>query len=332
MIQKANQLLQNTDIKQIKRFVIELLVKNYSQEAKDNQKDFPKTEEWKEDILSKDIEVSAIYNEEIKEECNHKELDSNKVIEANEEAEINNKGLLTNIPFDIPEEELVTNKKVEFNVDDELLQQKIELFCNLRDPKKWAKSMTTNGVDVFTFIGEGNQTGVMGTTKMPYNHEDIINALNDPKIPFKANPFGEKMEIVQRIDLNTVILYMKFKGMLIVSGRDFVIFSKKIQINDFDNLDTKVNAMIGFSVDHPNAPESPQNTVRAEMIVAGWILTEIDEENTFVTNFGVNDLKGSMPKFVINASASTHSGLLVNLKKQLDILKEKGMLYSQQKL
>ena len=43
----------------------------------------------------------------------------------------------------------------------------------------------------------------------------------------------------------------------------------------------------------------------------------------------INDLKGSIPKFVINAGASTHSGLLLNFKNKLDELKKNGLLLSQ---
>ena len=167
--------------------------------------------------------------------------------------------------------------------------------------------------------------------EISYNHKDIIHALNNPEFSFKINPFGEKMEIIERIDNDTVILYMKFKGMLIVSGRDFVFWNRKTLIEDHEDPTIKSNSIISFSVDHPRSPECPQNAVRADMIIAGWICKEIDEWNTLVTNFGINDLKGSIPKFVINASVSTHSGILVNLMKQLDVLSENNQLLSQLK-
>ena len=48
-----------------------------------------------------------------------------------------------------------------------------------------------------------------------------------------------------------------------------------------------------------------------------------------VVNMAVNDLKGIIPKFVINAGASTHTNLLVNFKKKLEELKDQGLLHSQ---
>jgi hypothetical protein len=43
-------------------------------------------------------------------------------------------------------------------------------------------------------------------------------------------------------------------------------------------------------------------------------------------NFAINDLKGSIPKFVINAGASTHAQLFTNMKKKLEEMKTNGTL------
>lgn len=62
----------------------------------------------------------------------------------------------------------------------------------------------------------------MGVAEFPYNYEVIMAALKDPEIPFKANTFADKLEILEDVGENTKILYMRFKGMLMVAGRDFV--------------------------------------------------------------------------------------------------------------
>ena len=64
-------------------------------------------------------------------------------------------------------------------------------------------------------------------------------------------------------------------------------------------------------------------------MIGGWILRKISDNKTSVINMAINDLKGSIPKFVINAGASTHSGLLLNFKNKLDELKKNGLLLSQ---
>lgn len=61
-------------------------------------------------------------------------------------------------------------------------------------------------------------------------------------------------------------------------------------------------------------------------MIAGWVCSKIDENTTLVKNYAVNDLKGSIPKFVITAGASTHAGVFTNLKKTLDEMKKNGTL------
>lgn len=96
------------------------------------------------------------------------------------------------------------------------------LFQETLHSPNWKKTTTKNGVEIFTLDGEGNQTGIMGVAEFPYNYEVIMAALKDPEIPFKANSFADKLEILEDVGENTKILYMRFKGMLMVAGRDFV--------------------------------------------------------------------------------------------------------------
>mmetsp|Transcript_14993 Transcript_14993/g.13160 ORF Transcript_14993/g.13160 Transcript_14993/m.13160 type:complete len:80 (+) Transcript_14993:150-389(+) len=62
------------------------------------------------------------------------------------------------------------------------------------------------------------------------------------------------------------------------------------------------------------------------MIIAGWVLEEIDQNTTKVSSFAVNDLKGSIPKFVINAGSSNHSSIFTNLKKTICEIEKKEAL------
>ena len=117
-------------------------------------------------------------------------------------------------------------------ISEDLISQKIKLLCELKDMSLWRKSSRKNNVDIYTFTGEGNNTGFMGIAELPYNPETIIQALSKPEISFDCNPFGDKMEVLEDVDEDTKILYMKFKGMMLVNGRDFVVCSKKVLIND----------------------------------------------------------------------------------------------------
>jgi len=109
------------------------------------------------------------------------------------------------------------------SVDPTLLHQKLTLFQEMLHSPNWNKCTAKNGVEISTFNGEGNQTGFFGSTEVPYGNETIINVLSIPEIPFESNSLHDEIKVLERIGEKTVILYMKFKGMLMVSGRDFVI-------------------------------------------------------------------------------------------------------------
>lgn len=57
-----------------------------------------------------------------------------------------------------------------------------------------------------------------------------------------------------------------------------------------------------------------------------FMISVVDEPKTQLINFAINDLKGSIPKFVINAGASTHAQLFTNMKKKLEEMKSNGTL------
>jgi hypothetical protein len=111
-------------------------------------------------------------------------------------------------------------------LEPEFLDKKLEVFLqnllSIDSPsaKTWKKSTTKNSVEIFTYNGEGNQTGIMGVTEIPYDNRVVMEVLKDPHIPFEANPFHDEIKILEQ-NQDLTVLYMKFKGMLMVSGRDF---------------------------------------------------------------------------------------------------------------
>ena len=118
-------------------------------------------------------------------------------------------------------------------MDREIIKQKTKLLAELKDLSNWKKSTKKNGVEVLTYNGdEGNYTGLMGVMELPFNHNDIFQALCEPEIPFNANPFADRMEVLENIDDDTMVIYMKFKGMMLVNGRDFILLSSKVLIDD----------------------------------------------------------------------------------------------------
>lgn len=122
-------------------------------------------------------------------------------------------------------------------VEPKYLSERLEIFLenliSLGSPssKAWKKSTTKNSVEIYTYNGEGNQTGIMGILEVPYDNRVVMEVLKDPHIPFEANPFHDEIKILEQNE-DLTVLYMKFKGMLMVSGRDFDLCNVSTHINE----------------------------------------------------------------------------------------------------
>ena len=117
------------------------------------------------------------------------------------------------------------------------------MLAELKDLSNWKKSTKKNGVEIFTYNGkeEGNYTGLMGIMELPFNHNDIFEALCIPEIPFNANPFADRMEVLERINDDTMVIYMKFKGMMLVNGRDFILQATRVSIQDANSIGMSIS-------------------------------------------------------------------------------------------
>lgn len=138
----------------------------------------------------------------------------------------------------------------------------------------------------------------------------------------KYNSMVETIEVLEDIDMDTKVALMRFKGLLIVSGREFIVVVHRHTLKDGSQ------AILSYSVDDfEGAPEETKKHVRAYMDIGGWYFKPLKPEDTkedgspddwksktFAINFAINDLKGSLPQFVIKASAFTHLKVLEGFK------------------
>lgn len=106
------------------------------------------------------------------------------------------------------------------DLDMEQMQEKFRLFPEMLYSERWKKSSKKNGVEISVYEDEA-YTGIKGSLEFPYNYKIVNKVLNQPEIPFKANVFHDHLDILETFE-NTKIAYMKFKGFLMVDGRDFI--------------------------------------------------------------------------------------------------------------
>jgi hypothetical protein len=72
----------------------------------------------------------------------------------------------------------------------------------------------------------------MGECTYPYSFESIMSIVTDPKYLFEISPLAEEIEHIDHLEDLTDVTYMKFKGMFIVSGRDFITASRRFETPD----------------------------------------------------------------------------------------------------
>lgn len=82
--------------------------------------------------------------------------------------------------------------------------------------------------------------------------------------------------------------------MSLVAARDFTLC-----FHHDKTLDGSIR-MFAFSVDHINdmVPED-SSVVRGNVVIGGWYLQPVDENNTKLTYISEVDLKGSIPGFIV---------------------------------
>ena len=140
----------------------------------------------------------------------------------------------------------------------------------------------------------------------------ITGSLEEMK---KYNSLIEDLIILEEVDEDTKIVLMKFKGMLLVSGREFLVIVRRY------TLEGGYQAYITYSIDdYENAPPETSKFIRAQMKIGGWYFKPLKPEGdgetddwkskTIAMNFAINDLKGNLPKFVIKASAISQTQIL----------------------
>ncbi len=102
------------------------------------------------------------------------------------------------------------------------------------------------------------------------------------------------MKVLKIINDNTDIAYMYLKAPLMVSDRDFV--SKRVIFKNFLDIDYCVALTNYESEEFP----PKKKVIRAETIISGYILRKITEDKTRLCTFSKTDIKGSIPKYLIN--------------------------------
>jgi len=67
------------------------------------------------------------------------------------------------------------------------------------------------------------------------------------------------------------------------------------------------------SIEHPDCPENKES-VRGHCYIQGWILQKISKKLTLGIYLTEGDVKGAIPKWIINKGVMTAASTIVNLR------------------
>ena len=96
------------------------------------------------------------------------------------------------------------------------------------------------------------------------------------------------MRTLKEVDDSTKINYHKFPGNFIVDDRDFVIVNHS-------SLSEDGKLYINVSADIPTSEPIPDNTVRANVLILGFIVEKINEKKSKITYLSDGDVGGRLP-------------------------------------
>ena len=182
-------------------------------------------------------------------------------------------------------------------------------FANADD---WVKYDEKEGITVYTKKSETGLNCVKGEGVLNFNANVIEEfAFRSETKPLCDDGCEESVPIETFGD-DTKFEYLRYKGKLLVSGRDFVNVSHKYVDSEGRNI------ISAYSVVHPDKPEQ-SGYVRGDVKKAGWIITpdKDDEDKSFVQYVTEIDFAGSLPTALVNSVNTKQGFFLVRLAEEI---------------
>ena len=182
------------------------------------------------------------------------------------------------------------------------------------DVSTWSQVWTTDEVIVFKKKTEGTPMVLIKAIATLRNipGDIVFRAIYDTSIRQSWDKIFYKFEVVEHDEekLETVLYYV-IKAPLGISNRDFLQLRKCRH-----NYPKKGVKTLHFkSIEHQEKPPV-SGIVRAETILSGYVIEQIEEDPpvTQLTIISQNDIKGLIPKYLVNmASGKAPKQWIANL-------------------
>ncbi len=113
---------------------------------------------------------------------------------------------------------------------------------------------------------------------------------------------------IQTIDQDFIVQYQLYKGLFMISPRDFVMLRYTKMFED--------KAIVYYSKFETKAIPEYSGNVRAEIVYAGSIIERIDDNKSRYTLFSVADLK--LNQYLVNTTLKDFAYAVKNIKKLIE--------------
>lgn len=202
-----------------------------------------------------------------------------------------------------------------------LLNDQLEVLRTLRGIDPVLDGFTLNGeksgVKMYGKKGEGEQAAVnsfLGRGEVPYPVRAILDVLfaENPATPQELDDMFDSETVIQQISNQTWVSHRKYKTVLFVSPREFLLVCHWQVEKDGTVF------VVARSVEPSDYTKfvPTKNYVLAE-IGAGWTFTP-KGNSTEINYLTASDLKGGMPSWVTNKVGESQPMQIDTIRKMLD--------------
>lgn len=133
---------------------------------------------------------------------------------------------------------------------------------------------------------------------VPYPQEVAFRAIWDTSVRRQWDAVFNEFKLIDSYEFHDTLYYM-IKTPLGITKRDWV--QRRTHLRDFPGPGNIIAHFV--SIDHPNVPPI-KNVIRATTIVSGYVFRSTGPNSCTLTIISQNDIKGLIPKMIVNRVSS----------------------------
>lgn len=178
-------------------------------------------------------------------------------------------------------------------------EQLLSIESELNTDKIWRQVIDKPETKIFQKKAENSPICMIKAfCQVKYSAQTVYTAIWQTEIRTKWDTLFHEFRLIDKQE-DYEILYYMIKTPFGITRRDWL--QRRVEIHDFPEPGTIILHFV--SIDHPKMPPN-KGIIRAETLVSGYIIRPTSEKTCTVTIISQNDIKGLIPKALVNSVAS----------------------------